>query len=158
MSPIQDIWIWVECFSTLATVLAAKFPQKIPQLMAYQKTIVRASRSFTGDGWVTYDSIFWRKAAACKSLDWGQIDFTRLGQAPTGRRARQASKERGACTQFKLVTGTDIIPVVTNTFVAPASGHTQWPIAQKGHSSTSPHQTHNSTTSRQNPTYEHFHH
>ena len=34
--PVTDLLLWIE-------------------LMAYQKTIVRAYWSFSGDGWVTYD-------------------------------------------------------------------------------------------------------
>ena len=83
--PVHDVHIWVECFSTLVAVLASKFPHKTTQFMAYQRIIVRASRYFTGDGWQVYDSILWRKAAACKSLDWGQIGFTTYNELFTGR-------------------------------------------------------------------------
>ena len=47
--PVTDILLWVECYSTMVAILASKFPDKMPELMAYQKTIVRAHRSFIGN-------------------------------------------------------------------------------------------------------------
>ena len=45
------------------------FPTKVLQLMSYQKTTVKAHRTYGEQGWVTYD---YRRT---KSLDWGVIDF-----------------------------------------------------------------------------------
>ena len=83
--PVTDILLWIECYASMVAVLSSGFPQKTPELMAYQKTIVRAYRSFSGDGWVTYDSCYRRKAAITKSLDWGQVDFTLYNETFTGR-------------------------------------------------------------------------
>ena len=69
----------------MAAILATSYPNKTPELMAYLRTIVRAHRSFSGEGWVTYDTCFRRKAAARKSLDWGQVDFTLYNETFTGR-------------------------------------------------------------------------
>ena len=74
--PITDILVWIECYASMVSVLAIGYPSKTPQLMSYQKTIVKAHRTFTGEGWVTYDVCFRRKVAITKSLDWGEIDFT----------------------------------------------------------------------------------
>lgn len=82
---VTDILVWVECFSTLVSVLATKYPHKTPQLMAYQQTIIRAHRTFVGEGWLTYDVCFRRKAAIVKSLDWGMVDFTLYNETFTGR-------------------------------------------------------------------------
>lgn len=68
-----ELLVWTECYSTLVAVLVTKFPTKTPQLMAYQRKIVMAHRTFTVEGWVLYDTYFWRKAALTKSLDWGRI-------------------------------------------------------------------------------------
>ena len=83
--PVTDILLWVECFSMLAGVLTTKYPERAPELMAYQKTIVHASRSFAGDHWVTYDLCYRRRAAANKSLHWSQIDFSLYNETFTGR-------------------------------------------------------------------------
>ena len=34
-APVADIMLWVECFSTLVAVLASKYPQHVPDFMAY---------------------------------------------------------------------------------------------------------------------------
>lgn len=83
--PITDILLWVECFASLTSVLAPRFPEKTPHFMSYMRTIVKAHRSFTGEGWVTYDNCFRRKMARLKSLDWGEIDFTLYNETFTGR-------------------------------------------------------------------------
>jgi len=83
--PVTDILLWVECYASLVEVLSSCFPQKTSELMTYLKTIVKAHRSFAGEGWVTYDSCYRRKAAITKSLDWGQVDFTLYNETFTGR-------------------------------------------------------------------------
>ena len=71
--PIMDIQVWLECYSYLVGVLSMKYPDKVMDLMAYQRIIIKAQRTFMGDGWMTYDACFRRKAAFNKSLDWGQL-------------------------------------------------------------------------------------
>ena len=83
--PVTDILVWIECFSVMVAVLSSKYPDKTPQLMAYQRTIVRASKSYTEDRWVTYDTCYRRNAAITKSLDWGQVDFNLYNETFTGR-------------------------------------------------------------------------
>ena len=53
--------------------------------MVYQRTIVHASRSFSGEGWVTYDMCYRRNAAFRKSLHWSQVDFTLYNETFTGK-------------------------------------------------------------------------
>ena len=48
--------------------------------MAYQKTIIRAHHSFTGEGWAVYDSCF-----RTKSLDWAEVDLTLYNETFVGR-------------------------------------------------------------------------
>ena len=83
--PITDILLWTECYASMVSILASKFPDKTPQFMAYLKTIVKAQQTFTGEGWVTYDACFRRKAAITKSLEWGVVDFTLYNETFTGR-------------------------------------------------------------------------
>ncbi len=54
------------------TTVSTKHPDKTSQFMAYQRTIVKAHRSFAGEGWLIYDTCFCRKAALTKSLEWGR--------------------------------------------------------------------------------------
>eukprot|EP00731_Ephydatia_muelleri_P019864 Em0012g689a len=45
---IQDISQWVKCYSKMAAVLSARYPEKAPELWAYQASIFRAARNFEG--------------------------------------------------------------------------------------------------------------
>ena len=83
--PVTDILLWVECFSIMAGVLTSKYPDCAQDLFSYQKTIVHASRSFSGDSWVTYDLCYRRQAATTKSMKWSVIDFSLYNETFTGR-------------------------------------------------------------------------
>lgn len=83
--PVSEILLWIECYSSLITVLAARYPDKIADFMAYQRTIIKAHKSFIGEGWVTYDICYRRRAAIVKSLDWAQVDFSLYNETFTGR-------------------------------------------------------------------------
>ena len=72
---VTDILLRIEYYSTMVAVLASYLPVKVPQLMTYQKTIVKAHRTYAGHAWVTYDLAYRHRAANLKSLDWGVIDF-----------------------------------------------------------------------------------
>ena len=51
--------------------------------MSYQKTIVKAHRTYAGQGWVIYDIAYCCQAAYTKFLDWEVIDSNKTfaGQA-----------------------------------------------------------------------------
>ena len=83
--PVTNILLWVECYSSLVAVLSSKYPNKIGHFMAYQKTIIKAHRSFVGEVWVVYDTCFRRKAANTKNLDWGEVDLTLYNETFVGR-------------------------------------------------------------------------
>ena len=83
--PITNILTWLECYASLVSVLATRYPLHIGHFMAYQKTIIKAHRSFVGEGWITYDSCYRRKAANTKSLEWGKVDFNLYNETFTGR-------------------------------------------------------------------------
>ena len=51
----------------MAAVLCSKYPQKAPELFAYQAAIVRAARNIEG---VSYDRQYRREALARKDLNW----------------------------------------------------------------------------------------
>ena len=44
--PITNISQWIERFSLMAVVICSRFPQKAPELLAYQATIIRAERNY----------------------------------------------------------------------------------------------------------------
>ena len=71
---VSSIFSWLQCYGTLVSVIAHKFPTKLPQLMAYQSIIIRCYTDYEGDGWLAYDRAFRRKAAYEKCLDWSKLN------------------------------------------------------------------------------------
>ena len=64
---------WVEAFAVYTAVIAQKYPQAIPDLMAYQVLIKEAS-TLEGARWLSYDQEFQERAAAKKLKHWGERD------------------------------------------------------------------------------------
>ena len=83
--PVTNILLWVECYAAMVAILASEYPHKTTDFMTYLRTIMKAPRSFIGDGWITYDMAYRRKAVATKSLDWSQVDFTLYNETFSGR-------------------------------------------------------------------------
>ena len=68
--PVTDIKVWLDCYSRMAALLSTRFPQKAPELWAYQATIVKAAHNYEGASWVAYDRQFRRDMLARKDLNW----------------------------------------------------------------------------------------
>ena len=83
--PITDISQWIERFSLMAAVLCTRFPDKAPELWAYQATIVQVERNYDGKHWVAYDRQVRREALARKDLNWSITDPRLYNEAFTGR-------------------------------------------------------------------------
>ena len=84
-APVQDVLLWTECFSSLVAILGAAHPHHIANLMAYQRSIVQASRIFEGNAWVIYDRCYRRRAAVTKDLNWAVQHTALYNEAFTGR-------------------------------------------------------------------------
>lgn len=82
---IQDISQWVECYSKMAAVLSARYPEKAPELWAYLASIVRAACNFEGSLWIGYDRQYRREALARRDLNWSQPCTRLYNDAFTGR-------------------------------------------------------------------------
>ena len=83
--PVTDILVWLDCYASLVAILCSSYPEKIGHFMIYQKTIIKAQRTYVGEGWLIYDSCFRRRAANTKSPDWGYKDNDLYGETFTGR-------------------------------------------------------------------------
>lgn len=69
---------------SMAAVLVTLFPEKGPEVWAYQTTILKAAHTYEGSNWVSYDRQYRRDMLACKDLNWS-IPNTRLyNEAFTG--------------------------------------------------------------------------
>ena len=69
----------------MAAVLALRFPEKAPELWAYQSTILVAAHNYEGANWVAYDRQFRRATLAKKDLNWSVPDTRLYNEAFTGR-------------------------------------------------------------------------
>ena len=69
----------------MAAILAWRFPDKAPELWAYQSTIIQAERNYEGKQWVAYDRQYRREALARKDLNWSTPNPRLYNEAFTGR-------------------------------------------------------------------------
>ena len=83
--PVTKIKTWLDCFARLAAVLVSRFPEKGPELWAYQSTILNAAHSYEGATWVAYDRQFRREMLARKDLNWSVPNSSLFNEAFTGR-------------------------------------------------------------------------
>ncbi len=104
--PVTDISQWLERFSLMAAILTTRFPDKAPELFAYQAMIVRAERNYEGKRWVSYDRQFRREALARKDLNWSVTD-PRLYNEPS---LAEPAVLLGASTACRTTTRQRIAP------------------------------------------------
>ena len=83
--PINDISQWLERYSLMASMLATRFPEKAPELFAYQATIAWAERNHERKRRVSYDHQFQRETLARKDLNCSVTDPRLYNKAFTGR-------------------------------------------------------------------------
>lgn len=83
--PVTDIKLCLECYARMAALLVTRFPDKAPELWAYQTTIMRAAHNYEGANWVAYDRQFRRDMLARKDLNWSTPNPRLYSEAFTGR-------------------------------------------------------------------------
>ena len=66
-------------------MLVSRFPEKKPELWAYQSTILNAAHSYEVATWVAYDRQFRREMLARKDLNWSVPNSRLYNEAFTGR-------------------------------------------------------------------------
>ncbi len=81
---VTDISRWVQRYSSMAAILAARYPNNAAELFAYLAQIVWAAQNYEGDRWVTYDRQFRREALARKDLNWSTPNHRLYNEAFTG--------------------------------------------------------------------------
>ena len=83
--PVTDIKLWLECYGRMAALLVTRFPEKGPELWAYQNTVLRAAHNYEGSNWVAYDRQFRRDMLARRDLNWSTTNARLYNEAFTGR-------------------------------------------------------------------------
>ena len=86
--PVTNVRTWLDCYARMAAVMATRFPEKAPELWAYQTTILHAAHAYEGANWVAYDRLFRREMLAKKDLNWSVINSRLYSEAFTGRAKR----------------------------------------------------------------------
>ena len=74
---IPDILSWIQCFGIYVSVMASKFPERVPNMLAYQTTLVREACRCGGGGWIAYDMAFQQQAATDPECDWSKLNSSR---------------------------------------------------------------------------------
>jgi hypothetical protein len=92
-STTTNIFQWLQCYSAMVGVLSRAYPQVVPDLMAYQATIIRCYRDFEDLHWAQYDRMYRRQVAITKDLRWGRIDTTLYSKCFAGK-----ARRRSMCT------------------------------------------------------------
>jgi len=96
---VTDIISWSQCFLVYMAVMHKKFPDKVPNMIAYMLTIVRAQQEFEDPGWRIYDHNYRLKAAASGNQNWAELDPHLYSQCFTGRAKKVPSCAK--CNSFR---------------------------------------------------------
>ena len=83
--PVISMKPWLESYVRMAAVLVSRFPEKAPELWAYQSTILVAAHNYEGANCVAYDRQFRRAMLAKKDLNWSVPNTHLYNEASTGR-------------------------------------------------------------------------
>ena len=71
---VETILEWVQAFTIYSAALAQKHTEAIPELLAYQLTIIKAAQQYDGLQWRAYDTHFRINAAATGLRHWSRLD------------------------------------------------------------------------------------
>lgn len=96
---VADIFTWALCFNRYTAALCSFYPGMLPQMMAYQNTILQAHLQFAGDGWRIYDRAFRIQAASRRITDWTSVDASLYARFVT------CSPRRSSVCQFCCSSG-----------------------------------------------------
>jgi hypothetical protein len=91
---IPDLATWVQCYAIYTAVKGSHQPGLVPELMAYQAIIAKASRKFKWPSWVVYDQNFRQEAAGNPDTPWSKVEPSLYAQCFTG----QETQGEGWCT------------------------------------------------------------
>ena len=64
---------WMSSFATYIAIVAEAHPERVRDMLAYMRLVVREAGKFSGTGWLTYDSIF-RRNNEGQEQRWNYLD------------------------------------------------------------------------------------
>ena len=74
---INKIMTWVSCLASYITIIAQTHPERLCDMLAYVRLMVRESHKLGGTGWLKYDCIF-RKNNPGPTAWWDHLDMPLL--------------------------------------------------------------------------------
>ena len=69
----KALMTWVSSFATYVAIVGEAHPDRVSDMLAYMRLIVREAGKFGGSGWLIYDSVFRRNQVGL-SNPWNYID------------------------------------------------------------------------------------
>ncbi len=82
---IGDLPTWLQCFGCYMAVITARSPARMPDLLGYMLTIVKASQKYKWPSWVVYDQNFRLEPAEKGMLEWSKVDPSLFSLCFTGQ-------------------------------------------------------------------------
>ena len=70
----QEICVWLQCFAVYVAVMSARWPKRVPEMMAYMIHIIKTSQEYEGVSWFIYDEAYRRQAAVTKHVEWSRVN------------------------------------------------------------------------------------
>ena len=70
----QNLWSWLQCYSSFAAILYSKYPEKARELWVYQATIIEEVKRCGGSGWHLYDAAFRQQVSSIEKADFSKIN------------------------------------------------------------------------------------
>ena len=71
---IPDLATWTQCFGLYMAVITKSQPDRVPELLAYQSLVARASQKYKWPAWVVYDQNFRSEMAGKTDQSWANVD------------------------------------------------------------------------------------
>ena len=69
----RALMTWVSSFATYVAIVAGAHPERVADMLAFMRLVVREANKFGGAGWLTYDAVF-RRNHQGTSTPWNYID------------------------------------------------------------------------------------
>ena len=90
MRDFPSLISWISCFTTYIAILGEAFPHLVRSRLAYMSLIITEARRNGGEGWRSYDTVFWQNAANNPDADWTRLDSSLHSSTFLAQRAEYA--------------------------------------------------------------------
>ena len=119
---------WVSSFATYIAIVAEAHPERVCDMLAYMRLVVREASKFGGTGWLTYDSVFRRNHEGL-GTPWNYLDAS-LHQVYIAGQREKVVVPCKHCHEIDHVAADCAVASVLPKSTAPASEYTP-PTAER---------------------------